>query len=263
MGNLGLLYFIIIVTKTITPDAISYIMDKTASKIFALIFLIAMGIYAFDITDALNVTGKEAEARVRAGYDRSFGFSADFSAIGDLEFHDMVNLRGGALYGKLSGVTDIKAFASAHAAPFSNKALMPIRFSLSYIYNGLLDYEAHAHSVLPVVSYNVGRVGVSYGPNFRFTSFFGEAAEFEMVNSFLVYFNFINNEKWRFGAAVGNFGDFYAKNMGAYSFKSDCEVRISGSWAIINEIELLQSGSDVLSANFYGLAWQGGARYSW
>jgi hypothetical protein len=241
-------------------------MDKIFRiHVSALIFtMLIQNLYSFDMINALNITGKEAGAYIGQEYNRSFGHCWDMSAMGVWELHVVYTVRGGLSLGELSGdVTDVKAFTGVRAALFKDKWFAPIQFSLLYIYNGLLDYEAHAHTILPVISYNTKLIGISYGTNFRFTSFFGEAAEFELINSFSAFVNIINNKKWRLGIIVGNFGDFYAKNAGAYSLKSDCEIFITDNWAIINEIEFLQSGSDGLSANFYGLAWQGGAKYSW
>jgi len=209
---------------------------------------------------AMDITGKELEAHLRGEYSRGFGYCGDFSVIGAVKPIESVTLRGGLSAGSLSDVSNIKAFSSVRAAPFSK---LPLTFSLIYDYDGLLDYDVHTHSILPVVSYNTARVGISYGPNFRFTSFFGESVQFEPINSISVYFNAINNEKRRLEAVIGNFGDFYAKNMGAYSLKLNYAAFITVNWTLIGGIELLQSGSDVLSANFYGTAFRGGAKYSW
>jgi len=228
--------------------------------IFVSILILCIHTYAIDITD------KELDVYLRTEYNRSFGGCWDLSVIGNIKPLDLFMLRGGLSVGSLSaGIDDIKAFSSAHIDPFS---LIPLRFSVFYIYNGLLYYDVHAQSIIPVVSYGVSRAGVSragvsYGPCFRFTSFFGEAAQYELINSFSAYVNIINNGKRRLEAVVGNFSDFYAKNMGAYSLKFDYSMFIAGNWTVINEVELLQSGSDALTANFYGLAWRGGAKYSW
>jgi predicted phosphodiesterase len=221
-----------------------------ARIIFVSVFcILPQSIYAIDIT------GKGLEVYLRGEYNRGVGGCVDLSVAGGLKPLGMLTLRGGLSAGGLAGAPAIKAFSAAAAGPFSN---VPLQFSLLYIYNGLLGYDVHTHSILPVVSYNTARVGISYGPDFRFTSFFGEAAQFEPINSFSAYFDIINNEKRRLEAIVGNFGDFYAGNMGAYSLKLNYAEFIGGNWAVVNEIELLQSGSDALSANFYGLAWRGG-----
>ncbi|GBU22007.1 hypothetical protein R80B4_01909 [Fibrobacteres bacterium R8-0-B4] len=218
--------------------------------------------YAIDINDIIG-DEKEAEAYIHTEYNRGFGWIGDLSAIGNIKPLKIFTVRGGLSLGSLSsGVDDIKAFSSAHIDPFSN---VPLRFSLLYIYNDLLDYDVSTHSILPTVSYRIAsvRTGISYGPNFRFTSFFGEHAQYELINSFSVYVSIINNDKRRMEAVVGNFCDFYAKNMGAYSLKLNYAVFITDNWTAVNEVELLQSGSDALTANFYGIAWRGGAKYSW
>jgi len=240
-------------------------MNKISTKICALVFFALMhgSLYALDIISAIDITEKEVEAYIRQEYNRSFNCIGDLSVIGGLKLREPIYLRGGFSYGRLGETADIKAFTGAGISPFSWVYIKPMQFSLSYIYNGLPDYEAHAHTILPVISYGVDLAGISYGTGFRFTSFYGEDAQFELINSFSAYLNFINNRMMRMGVIVGNFSDFYAKNFGAYSLKSNAAVNISDNWAVINEIEFLQIGSDCLSADFYGLAWRGGAKYSW
>jgi len=210
-----------------------------------------------------NTYAIDMDVYLRTEYNRGFGWGGELSVIGDIKPQKIFTARGGLSVGSLSaGIDDIKAFLSASVDPFSN---VPLQFSLIYIYNGLLDYDVHTRSILPAVSYDITRIrtGISYGPNFRFTSFFGEPAQFDLINSFSVYVDIINNEKRRMEAIIGNFCDFYAKNTGAYSLKLSYAVFITGNWTAVSEIELLQSGSDALTANFYGLAWRGGAKYSW
>jgi len=241
-------------------------MRKISTEIsaLALVFLILPHIiYALDITGAVNITEKEIEARIGQEYNRSFHHSGDLSVVIGLKLLEPLSLKGGFSYGRMGGVTDIKAFTGAGISPFSRAYIKPLQFAVSYIYNGLLDYETHTHTILPVISYGTGRAGISYGTNLRFTSFFGEGAQFEPINSFSAYLNFINNGRVRAGVIVGNFSDFYAKNFGAYSLRTAAAVNISGNWAVITEVELLQGGSDGLSADFYGLAWRGGVKYSW
>jgi len=228
--------------------------------IFVSILVFCIHTCAIDITDVVGEE-KEVEIYLRGEYNRSFGGVGELSVIGNIKPLDLFILRGGLSIGSLSaGIDDIKAFSSANVCPFSR---VPIRFSLFYIYNGLLYYDVHTQSIVPFVSYAISRAGVSYGPCFRFTSFFGEPSQYELINSFSAYVNIINNDKRRLEAVVGNFSDFYAKNMGAYSLKFDYSVFLTGNWTVVNEVELLQSGSDALTANFYGLAWRGGAKYSW
>jgi hypothetical protein len=241
-----------------------YMTPKIIFVSISILCVFPLNLYVYAI-DAVDIIGdeKEVEVYLRTEYNRGFGWGGDLSVIGDIKPQKIFTVRGGLSVGNLSrGIDDVKAFSSAGIDPFSN---VPLRFSLLYIYNGLPDYYVHTHSIIPVVSYSAARAraGISYGPNFRFTSFFGEPAQFDLINSFSVYVDIINNEKRRMEAVVGNFCDFYAKNMGAYSLKLNYAVFITGNWTAVNEIELLQSGSDALTANFYGMAWRGGAKYSW
>jgi hypothetical protein len=208
----------------------------------------------------VDISGKAVEAYLKGEYNRSFGCYGDLSVIGELELIDIYTFRGGFLYGGSAGVKDIKTFARANAAFFSE---IPLVFSISWIYNGLPDYETHVHTVLPFVSFSARQAGISIGTNFRFPSFFNEPAIFESVVAFSAYFHFYVIETIRVGIVFGNFCEFYAGNIGAYSLKLNAAVRINNDWSIHNEVKLAQSGGDGLSSIFYGIAWQGGVRYSW
>jgi hypothetical protein len=169
-------------------------------------------------------------------------------------------LKGGISSGITAFYHDINTFISAGYSPFLK---LPLNFSVAYIYNGLPEYRAHAHSIIPVISFNAKRAGISIGSNFRHTFFFQEPAIFESILSFYGYFNFINTGKLSIGAGAGNFSDFHAKNMGAYSLNLYAAIHPDNGWIIINEVELMQSGGDGLAAVFYGFACRTGVKFSW
>lgn len=232
-------------------------MKNAAGKLFLFIlFICAWNVYALDI----NITGKEAEGFLRGEYNRAFSQYGEISAIGAIELNDIYKVRGGLLFGITALDTDINTFINVGCSPFVK---IPLIFSLSYIYNGLPKYDAHTHSIFPIVSYNAKRAGVSLGPNFRFSSFSGEPAIFEALLSFYVYFNFINNDTLNIGASWGNFNDFHARNIGAYSLNFYATALLSANWSIISEIELKQSGGDGLTTAFYGISCRAGVKYTW
>ena len=208
----------------------------------------------------MDITGKEAGVFFTGEYNRIFYWYGDVSAIGAVELNNKITFKSGFLYGKTQYDTDIKVFTGARYDPWAN---LPLNFSLSYIYNGLPDYDVNSHTILPVISYNAKWVGIGIGTSFRFTSFFGEPVVFESVFSFSGYVNFVNNEKLCIGISFANFSDFNAGNMGSYSLGLNSEIYIDRQWSVINEFELMQSGSNGLSATFYGISWRGGMKFTW
>ena len=219
-------------------------------------FLLAGNICALDI----DTTGKEVGAYLGLEYNRNFYYYGELSIIGAVELNNRYTIKGGFSFGKTEYDTDIKSFIGARFNPLTDK---PLNLSFSYIYNGLPEYDAHVNTLLPVVSYNTGRAGITIGTNFRLTSFLVEPAVFESMLAFSGYVNFINNEDLCIGISCANFDDFSAGNMGAYSLILNVSVCPNRNWSIINDIKLMQSGSVGLSANYYGLAWRGGARFKW
>jgi len=219
-------------------------------------FICSRNVYSFDI----NISGKEIEASLRGEYNRTFYRHGEISAIGAVELNNRYKVRGGLSFGISSFDYDINSFINAGCSPFLK---LPLNFSVSYIYNGLPEYEAHTHSIMPIVSFNAKRAGISIGPNFRLSSFFGEPAIFESILSFYVYFNFINNNTLHVGTAWRNYNDFHAKNISAYWLNFYALIRLYANWSIISQIDLMQSGGDGLSSTFYGISCCAGVKYSW
>lgn len=200
---------------------------------------------------------------LRGEYTRTSGFLYEISAAGKIVLQDKFGFRGGFSLGRTLYDTDINLFLYAGYSPFPGYKFLPFTFSLSYIFNSLPEYKNNTNSIFPLISYNARYGGISLGCNFRFTSVFRELAAFEAVLSVYAYANFVNNERLRIGMGIGNFNDFHAKNLGAFSLNINSAVRINGKWSIVNEIEFLQSGLDGLSTTTYGISMRAGAKFSW
>jgi hypothetical protein len=229
-------------------------------KIIILVFFVCVQeIHALDI----EITGKEAEAYIGGEYNRNYYFFGDISAIGALELNNRLKFKTGLSIGWAEGITDIKIFTGARFGLLEKWSLDPLGLGLSWMYNGLPEYEAHSHTLLPYLSWNDKYWGAAIGPGFRFTSFFGEATIFEPTLSISAYANFINNEKLRIGLIIANFNDFQAHTVGFFSLCFNSAVQINSQWSILNELELKLSGIDGLTTNFYGIALRAGARFKW
>jgi len=219
-------------------------------------FVCVQEIHALNI----GITGKEAEAHLRGEYNRDYYFFGDISAIGALELNNRLALKTGFSIGWAEGITDIKIFTGARLG-FSAK--WPLGLGLSWVYNGLPEYKAHSHTLLPCLSWNAKYWGIAIGPSLRFTSFFKEPAIFEPTLSVGAYANFVNNEKLRIGVIIANFNDFQAQTFGFFSLCFNSAVRINRCWSVLNELELKQSGLDGFTTAFYGIALRGGVKYTW
>ena len=223
--------------------------------IFSIIF-----IFTLQNIMAAEITAKEIEASMKGEFSRGFNAYGNMALIGGIELNNVLKFRTGISLGKTAAETDLSSFFNIRYSPFSR---IPFVFSLVYIYNGELSYDIHTHTIFPVISFNASRAGISIGANFRFTSYFGEKAVFETILSLYAYLNFVNNNMLNIGIGIGNFCDFNAKNLSALSLRLYATVHVNKNWSIINEAELMQSGIDGLSTNFYGFSWRAGARYSW
>ena len=244
--RIWLLSLIIDILTTMTPW----------KKFFFFFFLLPFGLFAADF----RITGKEAGGDFRGEFNRALLYSVEFSALGSVELNELYTFKGGLALGGTGDSFDIKTLIHSRIGPLFN---LPLYFGLAYIYNGLPVYEAHSHTILPLVYFSGRWAGISLGPGLRFTRFFGETTIFESIISFSAYVNFIDREKLRMGIGLANFGDFIANNMGAYSLSVNSLFRFNKQWSMINNLELLQSGSVGMAANFYGIAYRGGVRYTW
>ncbi|MCL2411566.1 MAG: hypothetical protein FWC97_07990 [Treponema sp.] len=229
-------------------------------KFFKQLFFAFLFLFSSISLFSLEITGKEIQVFFKGEHTRSTHFLSSVSAIGAIELENRYGFRSGVEIERSIIDTNINYFINAAYSPFLH---LPLSFSASYLYNGLLEYHVHAHSILPFVSWNNPRIGLSLGVNFRFTRFFGESAVYESILSFFGYWNFIYNEILVLGIACGNFSDFHGKNMGAFSYQLNARLKLNNNWQVINHIELMQSGVDGLSATFFGMLFRLGVQYTW
>jgi hypothetical protein len=232
-------------------------------KPILLVFLVCVQeIHALDIV----ITEKNVDATLGGEYNRAYYFYGDISTIGAVELNNRLTLKSGLSVGIAQDITDIKLFSGARYGLFGKwpqVPLGPLGLGFSWIYNGLPQYNAHSHTLLPAVSWNAKYWGITIGPSFRFSSFFNEPAIVEPTLSISIYGNFINNEKLKIGAVLANFKDFQTHNFGHYLLNINSAVRINSNWSVLNEVEAKQSGGDGLTAAFYGITLRGGARFTW
>jgi len=219
-------------------------------------FICVREIYALD----MEITGKEAEARLGAEFTRSSHFNGDLSAAGAVELNGRLVFKTGLSAGRALDITDIKLFFNTRYRLTEKR---PLGVGLSWMYNGLPEYETHSNTILPVVYYDGKYWGAAFGFCFRFTGFFNESAVFESTLSGNIYANFINSERIRIGVSLANFNDFQARNFAFYSLNFNSAIRINRRLSILNELELMQSGGDGLTTAFYGIAVREGAKFAW
>jgi len=223
---------------------------------FFLVLIMLQKLYGINIQNS----DKELSSYFTFEYNRALNYCWDISTVGSLKFKDRHIVKSGLAMGGTGNIFNIKGFIGGETSFFTS---FPVNLSLNYSYNGLPAYENHTHSILFLASIKRQWWGVSAGTSFRFTSFFGEPAVFEPILSFLVYVFFINNDTLKLGLRIANFDNFTSGNMGAYFLNINSSVRLSERLSLINEIEILQSGSIALASNFYGIVYKGGVTFSW
>ena len=229
---------------------------KIKLLLFLFLFISFQGLYAMEIS-------KEAEVNIKGEYNRGNYNNGEVSLIGNIVLNNLINLRAGFSYLQNTASAELNGLFKAGISPFSNQYLTPLSFSVSYIYNCIIEYGINTHSVFPALSYKTERFGASIGPSLRFTSFFGEDPQFESILSFYVYVNFIKTDSFLFGAGCGTFDDFNARNMAALWLDLHADIRLSEKFTLMNQLVWMQSGLDGLTAAFYGISFKTGVKFSW
>jgi hypothetical protein len=251
MGNIWLL-------QNIQNLKVKYI----KRSIFIFLFFIAAHIsFGMD----LKITGKEIGGFFSPEYNRVFKFCWDLSAAGTVKLNDNYAVKAGLALGSVGNVFEIKGFMGGEAAlPVS----IPLYVGLSYNYNGLPEYENHAHSIPLLISYKGKIAGAVLGINSRFSSFFGEPPVFEPIFCVSLYVFIYKTDTLQFKLEVSNFNDFTYKNFGAFFYKLNNIINLnkrslSKQLLLINEIELHQSGNFTHATNIYGFTYHGGVTFLW
>jgi len=224
-----------------------------------LVFGLTHGIEALHGID-FRVTGVELNLQFAPEYNRTFLFCWDISAIGALALNNRHSLRAGIALGQVGRDFELKLLAGGEAAPF---ARVPVYFDLAYKYNGIPEFEYRLNSLRFMTSFRQERWGVSLGAAFKFHGFFGEYTTFEPALLFSAHAFFIKNESFRFGMNIRNFTEFSPRILDAFSYNFNTLLRLNERVSLINEVELLVSGSGGLAANFYSFVYRGGVLISW
>jgi len=199
-------------------------------------------------------------------YDRSFYDSLKSNVIAALELNNYLTLESGLEIGTLAlgktYTTDLlnTFFTVDYKLPIPIKN-WGVFVGASYKYNGLFQYETNAHSLLPAISVRSGLAGLSLGLTSRWTSFFYEKSITELIISFKIYVNIINREKIKFDFVIANFDEFNCGNFGSYFLNLTSLIRVHKQLSLVNELELNQSGSIGLTANFYGFRYKAGIQW--
>jgi hypothetical protein len=221
---------------------------------FVIFFFLASGAYGLDFS------GAELGFSVTPEYNRAFGQCWTFSGTGGLNLNERSAVRSGLSFWAAREVYEVDAFISGETAfPLS----FPLSGGLAYMFNGTPDYDTGSHTLLPLISLKGRWAGVSVGPALRFNVFYRTRMVFEPVPAVLLYVNFYNTEKFKIGLRCANFDDFAAGNFGSYFLNLNSVLKLTKTLSLINDLELRQSGSTGLAANFFGVAYRGGLVASW
>jgi hypothetical protein len=202
----------------------------------------------------------ELGTNVTFEYNRVFTNCFEVETYGGLEFGSFLGIQGGLSAGAMGTVPDFNAFTRLEMQPLF---WLPITLSLNYIHNNIPDYKTSIHSIIPYISWNGKRAGLSLGSNFRYTLYGNEAPVFESIFVFSLYLNIINSRRVNVGVKYANFNNFLSGNMGSYSLILYNYIHLTGIISLRNEVELHQTGSVGLAANFYGVSYKGGVVFQW
>ncbi|MDR0722998.1 MAG: hypothetical protein LBF75_09465 [Treponema sp.] len=225
--------------------------------LFLLPFFALPPLYGFD----LRITEAELGLAYRPEYTRVFTYSWDMSCFGSLELNDRLTFKSGLALGQVGSVFALYTFASsAFALPIP---VVPLYVKVAYIYNGIPDYTTHIHTLLPTIELKGKWAGIAVGPSMRFTVFNQDPPVFEPIIALSGFVHVFYTEQLRIAITSGNYRDFVSGNMGSYSIGLTSQGNITKRLSLINELEILQTGSVGLVANIYGVVYKGGVVLHW
>ncbi|GHV26019.1 hypothetical protein AGMMS4952_05170 [Spirochaetia bacterium] len=224
----------------------------------AVLLFTAPALYGFNV----SITGKEAGIELTPEYSRIYNGCLTFAGSGSLEFNERYTIRGGFAF--WNAVAD-SAYEFDAATGLTVKLIrnLPLYIYVSYIFNTLPGYETNSHTILPLAAYRGKYAGLAMGTNLRFTSFFNEPAIFEPILALEAYVNFYHTEKLRIGLRGANFDDFTAGNFGAYYLSLNGSITITEAISLKTSVDVHQTGSVGLSAEFYRIACRMGVVCTW
>ena len=226
------------------------------------LFILTLGLFfmAPPCAAPMPITVNELGGVFKIEYNRVFAHCFEFEANGGVEILRVFNLEGGISVGSLGPNVDFNAYALAGIQPLF---FIPLKFNINYIHNNIPDFKVSTHSIIPYISWEGQRLGLSLGANFRYTLFNYEAPIDESIFVFSLYLNLVNNQRLKLGLRYANFNNFLSGNMGSYSLSLYSTVHLVGILYLRNDFELLQTGSVGLVANFYGISYKGGMVLRW
>lgn len=207
-----------------------------------------------------SITRGELGFELMPGYNKNYSRYLTISAAGSLEFNRLYTLKSGFSLWKAGIAYEIDASTGLNA---KLSPRFPLYLYLSYLFNTLPDYEAHSHTVLPLLGISGRYAGITLGANLRFSSFFNEPVIFESILAFEGYVNFCNTEKFRIGLRAANFNGYFAGNFGNYYLDLNSRIGITESFFLTNGLELRQTGSVGLAFRPYDIAYKAGVIITW
>jgi hypothetical protein len=208
----------------------------------------------------VDITEKQLAFEFRAKYDRVFLNYADMAAHGSVTLNDRFSIKSGIALELPENLPIISFFINHEIAL---PASIPLYLTIAYAANRMPEYHTAVRSIAPLVSLNGRRAGISVGSTLRFTSFYSERAIFEAVFAFSTYVNFYYSDKIKLGMRWASFDNYLYGNMGSYFVTFYSLITLPTKVSFINEIEIHQTGSIALTANFYGISYKGGILFQW
>jgi hypothetical protein len=231
---------------------------RSAPLLCALVLLFAArSLNGLDIA----LTAVETELDLTPEYNRAFGPCMALSASGSLEVNRRYSFRAGLSLWTTAEAYELDAAAGVQAQLIP--AWPPLSVSVSYYCNALPSYEALSHTALPLVAFRFRHGGFALGAALRFSSFFGEDAIVESMPAFEGSVTCYSSETALIRLRCANYDAFTAGNFGAYRLSLDSRIRATPLLSLINSLELCQTGSVALSANWYGFACKLGVALAW
>ena len=205
----------------------------------------------------IKITTIRGGAEFNPEFNRAFNYCWNFDCYGGIEFNRKLAFDSGFSIGKVGDEYAFNAFADGG---WSLNFGRPVSFraNTAYLYNTIPEYKTDIHSIVPYSSLAWRRLDVSMGADLRFTLYDGTYIIFEPIFVFSLRYTIIDTKRLDLDICFFNLDRYLARNSNAYSLSFGSLIHLKGYIYLKNNLELLQTGSGSLAANFYGISYKGG-----
>lgn len=199
------------------------------------------------------------------GFDRATRHYAEMFVQGGAKLNGICAFDAGVLFNNNRFFEERVSFVGAAVSLSKTPGALLSRFAvgLLYVYDDIPRYEVRSHSFIPSVSFKSKHFGVTLGPHWRWTNFFGEATILEGQLALSLTVTPFSGERWRAGFAIANFDEYFPGGFWDFYLNVFFAYRFNERLSLDTSFYAYQTGLDGWTVLFYGCKVRSALKLSW